>query len=392
MALSCWTSNGTAYYTNTPEDQQSRLKLPAGVDASLEEAALIIMLHRLVAQHRLAVLHEAAINSNDSRRVSMRLHVGAIYSLLIIASLTLAVMAAVFLAWALPLRAKSTKLALLMWLGLLVAVLLAVSLTTGLVGWISIASLLALTIVANAIAAAVISKRNSNKQLPNGSVVTPLSSPVDPEKSMVLDTPTSSPSSGRAPASMSRWQIRLALGCLILLVVILILLPALAASWTVKPYLVWDRAAGNQVEEFQPQGVAKALGMAYSFDRLATTLKLGWMLRLVSDSCGVEYSKELTEAEKEVAINQEFVEKYSINMSLYSPSDYRDYSTVNEWFSRPLAPGTRPIAPEPYVTSPAHARIVVYPEVPDDLQVWLKSQYFSVEELLHGDPSYQVRR
>jgi phosphatidylserine decarboxylase len=53
---------------------------------------------------------------------------------------------------------------------------------------------------------------------------------------------------------------------------------------------------------------------------------------------------------------------------------------------RPItAPGDDSI-----ITSPADSRVVVYNRVPEDLEIWLKGQPFTVQRLLADDVAYQV--
>ncbi len=98
--------------------------------------------------------------------------------------------------------------------------------------------------------------------------------------------------------------------------------------------------------------------------------------RVSTEFCGPRYNEQLTSASaKTAAIYDAYIVPYSIDMSIYEPSDYLQYSTVNEWFARPLKPGVRPIAlpqrPQ-IIVSPADARINVFQRVPQDSQIWLK--------------------
>jgi len=78
-------------------------------------------------------------------------------------------------------------------------------------------------------------------------------------------------------------------------------------------------------------------------------------------------------------------------MSIYNRSDYRQFKSVNEWFTRELHPNVsvnlRPVA-EPtnpdVLVSPADARLMVFPNTVRDSKVWIKGGDFSVSDLLNG--------
>jgi len=62
-----------------------------------------------------------------------------------------------------------------------------------------------------------------------------------------------------------------------------------------------------------------------------------------------------------------------------------EYKTFNDFFSRSLKPGTRPIASldDPtVVVSPADCRLICFPTVEETKRLWLKGGGFSVAELL----------
>jgi len=95
---------------------------------------------------------------------------------------------------------------------------------------------------------------------------------------------------------------------------------------------------------------------------------LNWIQLLKNKTrCDSYYKEPLTPQQKEERIYKDFILKYELNMSNYVPSDYMAYDTVNEFFVRPLRPGSRPISSpmdERVFTSPADARVLVLPEIP----------------------------
>ena len=157
-------------------------------------------------------------------------------------------------------------------------------------------------------------------------------------------------------------------------------------AWSIDDYYVWDRHGRTTVVEFQPKLVAKTIGIIYSFDRFAAIMRMDWLLQAQTKACGVLFKKTLTsDSEKKTSIQEAFIEKYSIDMSIYDRTSYTEYTSVNDWFTRQLAVGARPIygsALDNVVVSSADCRAVVYESVPKDLKLWLKGEVFTAEQLV----------
>jgi len=107
--------------------------------------------------------------------------------------------------------------------------------------------------------------------------------------------------------------------------------------------------------------------------------------------CSSHYQTILTsDADKETAINEDFILKYNIDMSIFNRTNYLDYNSANDWLTRTLAPGFRPIAAindSTVLTSPADSRVMVFRQVPRDSTIWIKNEQFSMKTLV-GDDSY----
>ena len=164
---------------------------------------------------------------------------------------------------------------------------------------------------------------------------------------------------------------------------------AIFGLWSVDEYLIWQRDAGAAAEEFMPQAIAKATFLVYAYDGWANRLKMAPVFfDLSTQWCGRYYSTELkTDQQKQVSIYENFILKYSIDMSLYNPSNYLDYGTVNQWFTRPLVAGVRPISsPQDLslITQPCDARLMAFAVVPVDSLVWVKDRGYTVEGLVGG--------
>ena len=74
-----------------------------------------------------------------------------------------------------------------------------------------------------------------------------------------------------------------------------------------------------------------------------------------------------TDEAKYQAIYVNYVSQYNINMTQFSPSNWTAYTSVNDFFIRPLQAGARPIAfadDDTSVASPADARVYGFQYIP----------------------------
>ena len=72
-------------------------------------------------------------------------------------------------------------------------------------------------------------------------------------------------------------------------------------------------------------------------------------------------------------------------MSVFEPSDYSQYNTINEWFTRPFKPGIRPLEFPNNVTvivSVADCRLLTYNSIGEAQTFTIKEHDFTVTELL----------
>ena len=140
-------------------------------------------------------------------------------------------------------------------------------------------------------------------------------------------------------------------------------------------YHVYDRQARAPQGEVQPQALAKAVASIYSHQEFADRLKLNQFFKWATSVCGRLYNTVLTTPdEKRRKIQEDFVDKYDIDMSIYNRTSYLQYRTVNDWFSRELSadPGVRPLASpgdDAVVSSGADCRAIAFARVPPDQRV-----------------------
>ena len=84
-----------------------------------------------------------------------------------------------------------------------------------------------------------------------------------------------------------------------------------------------------------------------------------------------------------------FIRKYRVDMSLAERSSTNDYTTFNDFFTRSLKPGTRPIAGGSNgLISPVDGSTGATGVLDDTRLVQAKGKYYSLAELVHGDEDH----
>jgi len=190
----------------------------------------------------------------------------------------------------------------------------------------------------------------------------------------------------RMPASMGAGQAKLLLIFLILFLVAFGLGVLLFFfAWSVPNYYVIDRASQTAIVEIIPQTIAKGVAVVYAYPGVAVTVNVNPFFVWASSVCGTEYSSYVSMKNRYNTIYVDWIEKYDVNMNIFIPSSYADYSSVNDWFIRQMNFSYRPIA-EPNISSvavmPADARVVAFENVPPDQTVWIKDSPFTIPHLL----------
>ncbi|TFK39971.1 phosphatidylserine decarboxylase-domain-containing protein [Crucibulum laeve] len=85
-----------------------------------------------------------------------------------------------------------------------------------------------------------------------------------------------------------------------------------------------------------------------------------------------------------------FVETYSIQTDELLEPDISKYKSFNDFFTRKLKPGARPVEKEDdylNICSAADCRLTVYPTVDLAKQFWVKGRHFDIPNLLNLSPS-----
>eukprot|EP00759_Apiculatamorpha_spiralis_P053164 PhF_6_TR6118/c2_g1_i1/m.9035/K01613/psd, PISD; phosphatidylserine decarboxylase len=163
--------------------------------------------------------------------------------------------------------------------------------------------------------------------------------------------------------------------CFIILIIV-------SYTYTANTYKVLNRAEMSTLEEYQPQSVAMSLQLMYSYPRFATLMRLAFYAKLMTNYCGQVFTKTVDVNDRRAVLFDDWINRYSINMTEYVPSNFEDYQSVNEWFIRKLRPGSRPMDPNPNViVSPADARMVAFYNLAD-AKLWVKGDSFDVPTML----------
>jgi phosphatidylserine decarboxylase precursor len=182
------------------------------------------------------------------------------------------------------------------------------------------------------------------------------------------------------PAPMAPGQAACALSSLFMLVLISGIVIAVLFGWDIPDYHVVR--GGAAVTEIQPALNAKSLQFMYAFPKFATQFQLQLYVKLFTEYCGTKYTKQ--SSDKHGDIFEPWIQRYGVNMTLFDPSDYNLYGSVDEWFTRPIRPEFRPLpADGSVVVSPADCRLLVYNTQGESL-FWLKGYPVVYRKLLNG--------
>lgn len=153
-----------------------------------------------------------------------------------------------------------------------------------------------------------------------------------------------------------------------------------------KNYLVLERETNTSIIEIKPGVSDKFFTFTYILPGFVTVQRMNIFWIPVTTYCGVHNNILLTtDAEKRVYILQDWIETYNINMTIFARPYYYQYNSSNDWFTRTLAPGVRPIDPNPKsIVSGADCRITVFNNVPSTLEFWIKGDYLTLNDLFQN--------
>jgi len=160
----------------------------------------------------------------------------------------------------------------------------------------------------------------------------------------------------------------------------------------IPTYQVYSRPEGAVITEYQPYLIVKSLAAVYAYKNIADKpLQVNNLFMVATQACGTDFTKTLSDSEKLTTIYTNWIAKYSVNMTLFVPSDYTQYSSVNAWFTRKINSTFRPISfpnDNTVVTSPADCRTIGFEQIGKDQEIWLKGDPFTVSQLVNSDTVY----
>jgi len=152
---------------------------------------------------------------------------------------------------------------------------------------------------------------------------------------------------------------------------------------TTEVYNVWDRKNRVLIQEVIPADVDFALNILYSSVSLSETDFFKSQLRTYTESCGTRYS----DPTRFTSDYNSFLSSYGaqINASDFIFNISTPGFTMNDFFTRALKPGVRPINASADIVSPADCRLSIFPYVSDATHIWIKGSTFSISTLLQNE-------
>eukprot|EP00494_Astrolonche_serrata_P031365 UN31634 len=168
-------------------------------------------------------------------------------------------------------------------------------------------------------------------------------------------------------------------------------------AWDVADYQYYDRIVLDKDSEFTQ--FEKFMSLLYAREGEFDAQK--WdsqVITIWTDTCGSYMSGRLKgRYAKRQKIFKSYIQKYDVDMTIYDKQGYEQFDSVNDWFYRHLKPdedGVKPVRPiygqkevddggtSDVVVSVADCRLVVFPEIPTDSNIWIKNSKFSTYRLL----------
>eukprot|EP01012_Entosiphon_sulcatum_P057201 TRINITY_DN80930_c0_g1_i1.p1 TRINITY_DN80930_c0_g1~~TRINITY_DN80930_c0_g1_i1.p1 ORF type:complete len:531 (+),score=70.20 TRINITY_DN80930_c0_g1_i1:63-1655(+) len=364
-----------------------------------------LVLEEALARQSPAAAPDSVLTSiashNSDRRQAGRVRTGVMFFFIAAGMVSLAVLLAVLLAWfwrpwdrcfkgspEAP-TASRTKRGTVLWFVLVVIVLFIASSAGGLPGWSIVGFIYSCACLCLGVASVVI--RRDAVKAPRTTQVIPVGTDTEGQIAVAttkVDQPP--PHWVSFPQPLSKTQYCIVHVCVVLMLAFLILCFIVFYSWTVPEYKIWQRetntTAGKEIAEYIPKNTAKAIQVMYVWEAFATNLRLDVYAQLTTSYCGNMFTEPLSDSNRKAAIYTNFVDLYKIDMSIFTPSDWKSYDSVNSWFVRKINPAFRPapVSADDVVVAPADSRVLVFPKIADS-KIWIKGQKLTVKEILNAD-------
>jgi phosphatidylserine decarboxylase precursor len=324
---------------------------------------ITIALFRLNSAEQQASIATTVHNAMTTRGKNLQSFAGVLYVTVILELIVLSVVAAYFIAF-IPVEFLKKKYAMLLNFVALLVLGVILCATAGLIGYFVIQGLLLLIVVLGPLLKCLCCKDTDH----------------DPWGGETVSSDAS------CCQKMTNWRTVLLLlaGVIILFDIIWLF------SDNIPTYEVYSRPEAAVITEYQPYLIVKSLSAVYAYKNIAENpLQVNKLFQVATKTCGSEFTKTLTsDSDKKSNIYTSWIQKYSVNMSLFVPSDYLQYNSVNDWFVRKINSSYRPIsfpADVRVVTSPADCRTVGFQRINGDQEIWLKGDPFTVSQLVNSD-------
>uniref|UniRef100_A0A7S4LID6 Phosphatidylserine decarboxylase n=1 Tax=Eutreptiella gymnastica TaxID=73025 RepID=A0A7S4LID6_9EUGL len=344
---------------------------------------------------------DAIVQHNKDRRSAARVLSALIYTCVAATMPVLSLMLGVLLAWlwrpfhkcwrmkSAPPAATLIRGHTIIWTFIIVFLSFTISIIAGLMGWMIINLLMVVAIIGISITTCLARPQDPVMAAGRVAVSSKSNSGTQPdlEHESAETKEADDANWSQHPLGVGRSQKRTLLLCVLMFVLLCIICLVIWNVWKVDEYQLWDLNNGNTTEEFIPQLTAKTLQMLYAWDNFATNIRLQIYTMLLTSNCGSSFTNELADADKHGKIFLPWIDQYKINMDLYTPRDYTQYKSVNDWFIRRINTTFRPVTAVVYnmeIVSPADCRMLIYPNL-DEARIWIKGADFTILELLDNN-------
>ena len=150
------------------------------------------------------------------------------------------------------------------------------------------------------------------------------------------------------PSVMSGSQVRSVVVAFAGFLTIVLVIVTLIFAIRIDDYRIVNPNGSAALVENQPSMTATSIAMMYTFPRMAINAKLQIYIEAITEYCGKRFTKTYSDDDdKKKNIYDAWILKYNINMSWYEREDYRQYSSVNDWFTREIKAALPPVAAGP---------------------------------------------
>eukprot|EP00004_Rigifila_ramosa_P015528 TRINITY_DN360_c0_g1_i2.p1 TRINITY_DN360_c0_g1~~TRINITY_DN360_c0_g1_i2.p1 ORF type:complete len:677 (+),score=161.90 TRINITY_DN360_c0_g1_i2:238-2031(+) len=196
------------------------------------------------------------------------------------------------------------------------------------------------------------------------------------------------------PTHFGMMQTRVLSGMFAGLLINCIILAIIFTAWSPADYKLFHRENREILPEIASSYLTKMSLLIYAQKGVAKDFRFGNVATQMSIPCGINGQKNLTsDSDKKAKIYHAFIQEYDIDMSIFERTDYRDYFSVNDWFTRKLAAGARPIqsvGASNILSAPADARYSVFASIEEDFLMFLKADKYSLASLLDSSQNAQA--